>query len=259
MATTDQFLLAYQAYQEVQAELRQNDPASTQTPTDSAAAEAEAIPSGSLLLGLAEDGLPVLLDLYDPEPGPLLVAGDGGCGKTAFLKSLARATNLDDPGDIQFGVLSPFPEEWRDHEALPGCLGVWPAYHASAHEFLKQLVSWADTLPDTRQVILLFVDGLDLLTTSSSELRGALRWLLSNGPERQVWPVVTVNPGRLARLQTWLEYFPTRILGRVKHAQTARLLSNGQELDLTALNPAAQFCLLRREGWLKFWLPPFNA
>jgi hypothetical protein len=243
MATTDQFLLAYQAYQEVQAELRQGE----QAPAASPIVDVEAIPSGSLLLGLAEDGLPVLLDLYDPAPGPLLVAGDGGCGKTAFLKSLARATDLDDPGDIQFGVLTPFPEEWRDHEALPGCLGIWPAYHASAHEFLKQLISWAETLGQTRQVVLLFVDGLDLLTTSSTELRGALRWLLSNGPERQVWPVVTINPGRLARL---------RILGRVKHAQTARQLANGQELDLCALAPSAQFGLLRSEGWLKFWLPP---
>ncbi len=80
---------------------------------------------GSLLLGLAEDGLPVLLDLYDPAPGPLLVAGDGGSGKTAFLQSLARATGLQDPGDIQFGVVTPFPEEWTaagDPAPMPGGL-----------------------------------------------------------------------------------------------------------------------------------------
>jgi hypothetical protein len=254
MATTDQFLLAYQAYQEVQAELRQGD----RIPEAAPAVQAETIPSGSLLLGLAEDGLPVLLDLYDPAPGPLLVAGDGGCGKTAFLKSLARATNLHDPGDLQFGVLTPFPEEWRDHEALPGCLGVWPAYHPSAHEFLKQLVSWSEVMGETRQVVLLFVDGLDLLTTSSSELRASLRWLLANGPARQVWPVVAANPGRLARLQAWMEYFPTRILGRIRHAQTARLLAEGRELDLGALVPTEQFGLLRSEGWLKFWLPPLQ-
>jgi len=254
MATTDQFLLAYQAYREVQDELCQSE----QPPAASPAALTETVPSGSLLLGLAEDGLPVMLDLYDPTPGPLLVAGDGGCGKTAFLKSLARAADLHDPGDIQFGVLSPFPEEWRDHEALPGCLGVWPAYHVSALEFLKQLASWVQTLADTRQVVVLFVDGLDLLTTSSSELRGTLRWLLSNGPQGQVWPVVSMNPGRLARLQAWLDYFHTRILGRVKHAQTARLLADGQDLDLGALIPAAQFGLLRSEGWLRFWLPPLS-
>jgi hypothetical protein len=252
MATTDQFLLAYQAYREVQAELQRNEQAGTAP----APADAEAIPSGSLLLGLAEDGLPLLLDLYDPAPGSLLVAGDGGCGKTAFLKSLARAADLDDPGDIQFGVVTPFPEEWRDHEALPGCLGIWPAYHSSAHEFLKQLVSWAEALGETRQVVLLFVDGLDLLTTASSELRAALRWLVTHGPERQVWPVVTANPGRLARLQAWLEYFPTRILGQVRHPQTARLLAGGQELELAALVPSAQFGLLRSDGWIKFWLPP---
>jgi hypothetical protein len=252
MATTDQFLLAYQAYREVQAELQQ----SAQARAASAGVDVEAIPSGSLLLGLAEDGLPVLLDLYDPAPGSLLVAADGGCGKTALLKSLARAADLHNPGDIQFGVLTPFPEEWRDHESLPACLGIWPAYHPSAQEFLKQLISWAETLGETRQVVLLFVDGLDLLTTSGSALRAALRWLLSNGPERQVWPVVTANPGRLARLQSWLECFPTRILGQVRHSQTAGVLAGGQDLDLGGLIPSAQFGLLRAEGWLKFWLPP---
>ena len=94
MSTTDQFLLALQAYQEVQAELRQEErlmPVAQETASaETSAAQAAALPEGSLLLGMAEDGLPVLLDLYDPAAGPLLVAGDGGSGKTVFLQSLAR-------------------------------------------------------------------------------------------------------------------------------------------------------------------------
>jgi hypothetical protein len=262
MSTTDQFLLALEAYQEIQAELHQDGrprPVSPETsPTGNPIAQPAGFPGGSLLLGLAEDGLPVLLDLYDPAPGPLLVAGDGGSGKTALLQSLARAAGLQDPGDIQFGVVTPFPEEWTALESLPHCLGVWPAYHPSAQLFLSRLVNWAEALPGSRQAILLLFDGFDLLSSGDFQALHDLRWLLMYGPEHQVWPVVTVNPARLARLQSWLEYFHTRLLGQVKHSHDARLLTEDPQAALADLLPGKQFGLSQAGSWLKFWLPPLE-
>jgi hypothetical protein len=262
MSTTDQFLLALNAYQEIQAELHPGQPLQ-RIPTDLHAPEFKlpepaSLPGGSLLLGMAEDGLPVMLDLYDPAPGPLLVAGDGCSGKTAFLQSLACASNLQDPGDIQFGVLTPFPEEWSALETRPNCLGIWPAYHPSAKNFLAQLVCWADALPDTRQAILLFFDGFDLMAGSDFQSKHDLRWLLSYGPEHQIWPVVTINPARLAHLHPWLEYFHTRVFGRIKQFHNARLLLEDPELNLSDLLPGIQFGLARSDGWLRFWLPPLD-
>lgn len=257
MTTTDQFLVALQAFQELQAELRQQDDTAPAVAVQPPVTDG-ALPGGSLLLGLAEDGLPLLLDLYDPTPGPLLVAGDGGCGKTAFLQSLAHASDLNNPGDIQFGVVTPFPDEWEGYDAMANCLGVWPAYHQSGHDFLAQLVSWSEALPSTRQTVLLFVDGLDLLVANDFQARHNLRWLLANGPVHRVWPVVTVNPGRLDKMQTWLDYFTTRVLGQVKHLQTARQLVDGTQIDLAALYSGSQFGLSQSGSWLKFWLPPFD-
>jgi hypothetical protein len=260
MTITDQFLPALQAYREIQAELRQEEqslPVPAQSPKAAAVALPIAgFPSGSLMLGLADDGLPVLLDLYDPAPGPLLVAGDGGSGKTAFLQSLARASNLPDPGDITFGVLTPFPEEWTALETLPGCLGVWPAYHPSAAGFLSKLAGWAEALPRTSEVILLLFDGLDLMAGSDDPSQHDLRWLLANGPQRQVWPVLSVNPSRLFRLRNMLEYFHTRILGQVKHAHNVRTLLEDPNAHLADLLPGKQFGISQPGSWLRFWLPP---
>jgi hypothetical protein len=258
MSTTDQILYTLQAYREIQANHRRDAcPAPVFTKIFSPeASTATLIPDGSILLGLAEDGSPVQLDLYDPAAGPLLVAGDRGSGKTSFLQSLARASNLVDPGDIQFGVLTPFPEEWAALESLPNCLGIWPALHSSAQVFLSQLINWAEALPKTRQAVLLLCDGLDLMAGGNFQYQPDLRWLLRHGPERQVWPVVTVNPGRLTYSQTWLDYFHTRVIGQTKRESNELLRVEAPEISLADLIPGKQFGLSRSDGWLKFWLPP---
>ena len=262
MSTINQFHLALNACQDIQAELCHEQPplpfSPDTSPVETSIAQPTGLCGGSLLLGMGEGGLPVLLDLYNPAAGPLLVAGDGGSGKTAFLQSLARLAGLHDPGDIQFGVVTPFPEEWTALESLPHCLGVWPTYHPSVQLFLSRLVNWAEVLPKTRQAILLLFDGFDLLSGSDFQSLHTLPRLLLYGPEHQVWPVVTVNPTRLARLQAWLVYFHTRLIGQVKQSHNARLLSDDPQAALADLLPGKQFVLSQPGSWQKFWLPPLD-
>jgi hypothetical protein len=258
MSTTYQLLPAIDACQEIQSDLC-HAPVSPEKPCiEPSLAQPAGQTGGCLLLGMADDGLPVLLDLYDPAPGPLLVAGDSGCGKTAMLQSLARLAGLQDPGDIQFGVVTPFPEEWSALENLPDCLGIWPSFHPSARAFLGRLADWAEGLPGTRQAILLLFDGFDLLSGRDLEALHDLRRLLLYGPEHQVWPVVTVNPARLTRLDSWLDYFHTRLLGHVKNNHHARILTDEPQAALADLLPGAQFGLSHSGSWLKFWLPPVD-
>ena len=260
MSTSDQFLLALQAYQEIQADLHQEQ---QRLPRGGLSSKVEShgdrvtnTSSGSLLLGMAEDSLPLLLDLYNPAPGPLLVAGDGGSGKTVFLQSLAYASGLADPGDIQFGVLTPFPEEWAAFEALPHCLGIWPAYHPSATSFISHLAGWAQALRGTRQALLLLFDGFDLMTGSQVQSLNDFHWLLLHGPEGHIWPVISINPSRLAHLKTWLDYFHTRVLGQVKNSHIARVLVENPKAGLVDLLPGVQFGLSQSGSWQKFWLSP---
>ena len=256
--STDHFLLALQAYQEIQSELQQEKHSLPITADMPASDPVAPLLDGSLLFGLAEDGLPVMFDLYDPAPGPLLVTGDGGCGKTAFLQSLARLSDVQNPGDVYFGVLTAFPDEWETLEAQSNCLGVWPSDHPSTLEFLSRMVNWAEALAESRQIVLLLVDGLEMLAGSDYQVQHHLRWLLMRGPESHIWPIVSTNSGQFSRLKTWPNYFQTCILGHAKYPHGIRNLTGEPALPLADLQPGLQFVLSRPNGWLRFWLPPLT-
>ena len=67
---------------EIDAALRQDSDLPRPVPPAPSLAESLSelgpLPKEAMLLGLASDGLPVLLNLHDPHPGPLLVAADPG-------------------------------------------------------------------------------------------------------------------------------------------------------------------------------------
>lgn len=67
----------------------ESDSAARQTPGAAPAlrdvlAELGPLASEALFLGVASDNLPVLFNLDDLHPGPMLIAGDAGSGKTGL-------------------------------------------------------------------------------------------------------------------------------------------------------------------------------
>src|SRR5688572_24370439 len=77
--------------------------------------DASPLPREAIFLGLAEDGLPVLLNLYDPIAGPLLITGDQASGKTNLLQIIAKAVELThSPSSVQYAVITQYPDEWAN-------------------------------------------------------------------------------------------------------------------------------------------------
>lgn len=206
-------------------------------------------------MGVAVDGLPMLLNLHDPVPGPLLVLGDAGTGKTEFLQTIARAAGITHSPDVlQFGVITNHPGEWSGYERIPNSAGIFPLYADSAQEFLISLASWARGGKTDSQSVLLLLDDLEAATNLDFEARQTLRWLFLRGPARRVWPIVTLNANRSDGIQPWLEAFHTRIFGTIKDdLRASKLMANGA--NLSNLNSNAQFALREGNHWLRFWLP----
>jgi hypothetical protein len=258
MATNRQFSLALQALTELKSEMSTppSKPVTAAPVLSDVLAEIGPLPLEALFLGVASDGLPVLLNLYDPHPGPMLIAGDAGSGKTAFLQTIAQSVALTHGStDIQLGVITNYPDEWESLEATPHRVGVFPVGHNSTQEFMQSLASWAHLNKNTHQCVLLLVDDLESVASLSLEAVQNFRWLLLRGPARRVWPIVTLNAPRYGQVVSWLQNFRTRVFGRVANGRVAEALGGTKTSALDQLEARIQFSLREKENWLRFWLP----
>src|SRR5688500_6169823 len=159
MTTNRQFSLALQALTEFKTETSTPPPSGQPVPVapnlSTVLAEMGPLPRQSLFLGVASDGLPVLLNLHDPHPGSMLVAGDAGSGKTAFLQTIVHAVaQTHSSDDVQLGVITAHPEEWESVEATSHSVGIFHTQENSAQDFMSSLATWAHANKQARQSVL---------------------------------------------------------------------------------------------------------
>lgn len=218
----------------------------------------EPMPAEALFLGVASDGLPMLLNLHDPVPGPLLILGDAGAGKTNLLQVVACAAGImHQPHELQFGVLTNHTEEWNGLDQIPNSVGIFPLYGNTSQDFILSVSSWAHENKSSNQVLLLLLDDLESVSKLDFDARQRLRWLLLRGPARRVWPIVTLNADKTDSVQPWLDAFHTRIFGAIQDSTRAKQLSV-ENADVSTLNVGTQFTIPEGNRWVRFWLPSIN-
>lgn len=218
------------------------------------------LPPAALFLGAAYDGLPILLNLNDPTPGPILIAGDQGSGKTAFLQTIAQATTIIHPkSDVQFGIVTDYPNEWKSFEDNDHCMGVFPTYKSETDDFITSLADWAHHNHHESRFALLLIDSLESMLEMNEEVQQHLRWLLLRGPNRRVWSFVTLNAQRSNQVRPWLDAFRTRLFGAVKNIRDAEAISRTRGANLHLLEPKLEFLLNENRQWVKFWIPPIKS
>jgi hypothetical protein len=259
MATNRRFSLALQALTELQTQSpeisRSDDPVHAVPALSAVLTTLGAVPAGAIFLGIATDGLPVLLNIQDPHPGPMLITGDAGAGKTAFLQTIAQAlAQTLREGDVRFGVITNYPDEWERLKGSPHQAGIFPVGHKSAPEFIDSLAAWAHSRNTSQHPMLLLVDDLESVATLDPQAVQNFRWLLLRGPARRVWPIVTLNAPRYGQVMSWLQNFRTRIFGRIANPRVAEALG-AENTSVDQLEPGIFFTMREKENWLRFWLP----
>lgn len=212
------------------------------------------LPKGALFLGVAVDGLPVLLNLHDSVPGPILIAGDAGTGKTDLLKTIANAAGMmHSSEDLQFGIVTAHPDEWESLERTPNNVGIFPTFDQSSKDFIFGLAKWAHENKTSGQSVVLLFDDLEQIQYMDHDTQQNLRYLLLRGPAHRVWPIVTINSDRTENMMPWLDAFQTKILGPVQNDRTISQL-DAESSDANSLG-TSQFTIREGNNWLRFWMP----
>ncbi len=218
--------------------------------------DASPLPQEALFLGLAEDGLPVLLNLYDPIPGPILITGDQTSGKTSLLQMIARATELlHSPSEVQYGVITQYPNEWTNFQNNQNNAGVYTTQDNATQELLQSLVTWAHNNKSEGQSILLLIDDLEAMTKLDQLAEQNLRWLLLRGPSRRIWPIITINAVQAQNIETWLGFFRTRLFGCIRDLRNSHFVTGYSNKSLNDLTAGSQFTMREGNNWLNFWVP----
>lgn len=212
------------------------------------------LPYEALFLGVATDGLPVLLNMHDDVPGPILVVGDKGSGKTDLLKTMAKGIPLmHDSRLTQYAVITFDVDEWDSIEDADHMAAMFDLRDMAANQLIDSLAKWAKINRGSRQSTVFMLDGLENIRFMEEQTKENFNWLLKNGAKNKVWVIATCNTEKVISMPSILDTFKTRVYGNVlgSHKENRIDASGANLADLKA----NEFKIREHNKWLKFWLP----
>jgi S-DNA-T family DNA segregation ATPase FtsK/SpoIIIE len=195
------------------------------------------IPFGTAVLGLAEDGAPLLVRLPSPQVSHILIAGTTGSGKSALAQTIITSLALNHrPSQLGFVLIDPKRRAFGPLAGLPHLLRPVLSEPDVVEETLERLVelmlgrdregrqpACAGQNGEARVVVV--IDELaDLLMATGKGTQKALTRLSQRGREAGIHLVAcTQKPasqvvGSLAKAN-----FPVRLVGRVTSPEDAKV------------------------------------
>jgi S-DNA-T family DNA segregation ATPase FtsK/SpoIIIE len=200
-----------------------------------------AIPPSTAILGLTEDGAPLLVRLPSPDVAHILAAGAREAGKTVLLQSMVLGLALANPAPSSLvvgGGLALVLVDLDGHalgrfEKLPHLARPIIREVDEAIEALQSLARLMDRraqpgkseravrLGGEPRTIVVIDELADLLPAASGTVSQALIRLTQRGREAGIHVIAATR--EIAVLQSLTKaHFPVRLVGRVDHAADAR-------------------------------------
>lgn len=191
------------------------------------------LPRYTAVLGLSEDGAPLLARLSAPDVGHMLIAGTTGSGKTCLAQSvLMSLCQTHRPYELGAIVIDPkrrdrdvFGQAVERHLLLPPARAINDVVPALARvvEAMERRAIQTEPLPR----IVVYVDELaDLCQTGGSSVLDPLTRIAQRGRESGIHLVAcTQKPSSKAIGPLLKANLPLRLVGRVTSAEDARVAS----------------------------------
>lgn len=215
-----------------------------------------AVPLATAVLGLADDGAPLLLRLTSPDVSHVLVTGEEGTGKTTQLTTIAHSLGISHrPHQLQIHAADPekttqlsFLE--AQHSPQNPLFPLVQPVATSPQAAVDSLRTLAGQVESRRHLehdapqLVGIIDDLQALPPA--DIQAALDEVLVHGQDAGVHLVTAISPQTLDRLP--LSRFPVRLVGKVPSAEAALQATGMGGSGADRLDGAGDFLAVSRTG-----------
>ncbi len=215
-------------------------------------------PPCSPVLGIDEQGTPLLLNLPSPDVAHALICGTTGSGKTALARAMALSLALHSAQrQVQLLLIDPKGRSFSCLSALPHLLCPPLTSVADSVDQLNWLVHEMERR-DTRGIhtprIVVFLDELaDLLMLGGKELEFALTRLSQRGREAGVHLVACTQKPTVAVIGSLTKAnFPVRLVGSVTSPEEAKVAAGISGCGAERLQGRGDFLLVLKGQTTRF-------
>lgn len=217
----------------------------------------QAVHTHCIYLGLCEDGLPLTVNLDNPAPGAILIAGDPKSGKTRLLRSiLFSAAYINSAADLLFFICTDKPEEYEDIAELENCQEVLRFNDHQLDGLINELSAEVErrrTKPQNPMVILV-LDNLDeFIKTTEKPVIDQFFHLIKHGPRYGIWSLASLSSTTYKQVNPLLlDAFRTHLIGYIANPDSASFLSRDTLCPSLELTSGDEFCASVSDSWLRF-------
>ncbi|MDI9548265.1 MAG: DNA translocase FtsK [Chloroflexota bacterium] len=222
-------------------------------------------PPNTAVLGVEENGTPLMVRLTAPEVSHILIAGTTGSGKTALARSLLISLAMyNKPADLQIVLIDPKGRGFQPLANLPQVLGGVSRSPEDALERLRWVVEEMerrDHAGASKPVMVVAVDELaDLLQTGGAETEASLTRISQRGREAGIHLVAcTQKPTAELIGGAMKANFPVRLVGAVASRDEARYAAGIADSGAEKLEGKGDFLLVAKGETVRFqaaWIGP---
>ena len=225
------------------------------------------VPACTAVLGVEENGTPLLVRLPAPDVAHILIAGTTGSGKTALARTLLTSLAMHNrQSQVQLILIDPKGRGFGPLARLPHVLGGVVADPKSAVDRLHWLVEEMerrDRAQVNRPLLVVAVDELaDLLQTGGSVVERLLTRLSQRGREAGIHLVACTQKPTAALIGGAMKAnFPVRLVGAVAGKDEARYATGLADSGAEKLEGKGDFMLVVKGEVARFqaaWLGPHD-
>ena len=158
------------------------------------------LPSEALFIGMAEDYLPMMVNVRDNNTPNILIWN----GETSFLKMVAEFImnrDIREHQEIEFVVFTNNTEEWKflaketNFKKNSPCIGVIPFWDSLADQVLLGLASWIHQGVKPNHSVVVLIEGVENVINMDLDAKQNFNYIFLKGKDRRVFAIGTAPMG----------------------------------------------------------------